>query len=100
MVAIIEMKQDKSLNESLIGVMIRINNKHWRVSDKTFRYGREWQYTLSREMIDGSYESMRVSEDFLDEILKENGKVQISLKQNKMGLSGSKWRGKRNEIKR
>ena len=94
------MRLADSDDEGLIGIQISINNKQWRVAQKTFRFGREWQYTLSREMIDGRYESMRVSEDFLDEILKENGKVQISLKQNKMGLSGSKWRGKRNEIKR
>ena len=89
--------------DNLIGIQISINNKQWRVAQKTLRFGREWQYTLSRETIDGMYETMRVSEDFLDEILRENGKVQISLSQDKMGRTNhrtnQKWRGKRNEIK-
>ena len=88
--------------DNLIGIQISINNKQWRVAQKTLRFGREWQYTLSRETTDGSYESMRVGEDFLDEILRDNGKVQISLSQDKMGRTNhqnQKWRGKRNEIK-
>ena len=88
-------------NNNLIGITISINNKQWRIAQKSFRFGREWQYTLSRETIDGMYETMRVSEDFLDEILRENGKVQISLSQDKMSSrTREPWRGKRNEIKR
>ena len=79
------------VDDTLIGVMIRINNKHWRVSDKTFRYGREWQYTLSHETIDGMYESMRVSESFLDEILREGGTIQITVERNKDLKKNKDW---------
>ena len=44
-----------------IGNTVSINNVVWRVAQKVFRYGREWQYTLSHENIDGTYESMMIS---------------------------------------
>ena len=42
------------MSESLIGKRVTINNIEYRVAQKVFRYGREWQYTLSHEKIDGT----------------------------------------------
>ena len=62
-------------NEEYIGVIININNIQWRVADKRKIYGREWQYTLSHENIDGTYESMSLNENALKQILKSGSKV-------------------------
>ena len=55
-------------SKNIIGTTVTINDKVWRIADKTFRYGREWQYTLSHENIDGTYESMRINKDALETI--------------------------------
>ena len=57
-----------SKNINIIGTTVRINDKVWRIADKTFRYGREWQYTLSHENVDGTYKSMRINKDALETI--------------------------------
>ena len=62
-------------NEEYIGVIININNIQWRVADKRKIYGREWQYTLSHENVDGTYESMSLNENALKQILKSGSKV-------------------------
>ena len=62
-------------NEEYIGVIININNIQWRVADKRKIYGKEWQYTLSHENIDGTYESMSLNENALKQILKSGSKV-------------------------
>ena len=56
-------------SKNIIGTTVRINDKVWRIADKTFRYGREWQYTLSHENIDGTYESMRINKNALETII-------------------------------
>ena len=58
-----------------IGSIVNINNEEWRVAQKTFKYGREWQYTLSHEKIDGTYESMNLNENALEQIIKSGSKV-------------------------
>ena len=58
-----------------IGHIVNINNREWRVAQKTFKYGREWQYTLSHEKIDGTYESMNLNENALEQIIKSGSKV-------------------------
>jgi len=58
-----------------IGHRVNINNKEWRVAQKIFRYGREWQYTLSHETVDGSYESMTLNENALEQIIKSGSKI-------------------------
>ena len=58
-----------------IGHTVNINNVVWRVAQKVFRYGREWQYTLSHENIDGTYESMMISESALETIIKSGSKI-------------------------
>jgi hypothetical protein len=55
--------------EERIGTRIVINNVEWRVADKVFRFGREWQYTLSHENVDGTYESMQLNEEALESII-------------------------------
>jgi hypothetical protein len=62
-------------NEEYIGVIININNIQWRVADKRKIYGKEWQYTLSHENVDGTYESMSLNENALKQILKSGSKV-------------------------
>jgi len=59
--------------EEYIGTIININNKLWRVADKVLT--REWKYTLSHEKTDGSYESMRLNESALEQIVKSGSKV-------------------------
>ena len=62
-------RHSKQIVKSIIGTTVRINDKVWRIADKTFRYGREWQYTLSHENIDGTYESMRINKNALETII-------------------------------
>jgi hypothetical protein len=62
-------------NEEYIGVIININNIQWRVADKRKIYGREWQYTLSHENVDGTYDSMSLNEDALKQIIKSGNQV-------------------------
>ena len=44
-----------------IGSVVHINNEEWRVAQKTLKYGREWQYTLSHENTDGTYKSINLN---------------------------------------
>jgi 5-methylcytosine-specific restriction endonuclease McrBC GTP-binding regulatory subunit McrB len=64
--------ETKEINR--IGHVININSKNWRVAQKTFRYGREWQYTLSHETVEGTYESMSLNENALEQIIKSGSK--------------------------
>ncbi len=63
------------MDDSLIGKRVVINNVEWRVAQKTFKYGREWQYTLSHEKVDGTYESMQLNERALESIIESGSKV-------------------------
>ena len=65
--------ETKEINR--IGHIVNINNREWRVAQKTFKCGREWQYTLSHEKIDGTYESMNLNENALEQIIKSGSKV-------------------------
>ena len=80
----------ESLIDTLIGTMIRINEKNYRISDRVLRFGREWQYTLSHETTDGSYESMRIGEDFLLEVLRDTTINKITIQLNKSSSNSSK----------
>ena len=64
---------DETVN--LIGHVVNINNVRWRVAQKTFRFGREWQYTLSHENVDGTYETIRIGEDALLNIIQSGSRV-------------------------
>ena len=63
-----------------IGSIVNINNEEWRVAQKIFRFGREWQYTLSHENIDGTYESMQLNETALESIIESGSKVMGEIK--------------------
>ena len=70
----IKMKKD------YIDTEVNINNEIWRVADKAFRFGREWQYTLSHENVDGTYKSMQLNEDALENIIESGSRVMGELK--------------------
>ena len=58
-----------------IGSIVNINNEECRVAQKVYRYGREWQYTLSHENVDGTYKSMQLNENALENIIESGSKV-------------------------
>ena len=49
--------------------IIMINNCDWRVSEYRLGRGREWVYTLSKENVDGSFDSMRLNETAIRKII-------------------------------
>ena len=63
------------MSDSLIGKRVTINNIEYRVAQKVFRYGREWQYTLSHEKIDGTFISKNLNEQALENIIESGSKV-------------------------
>lgn len=70
--------ETKEINR--IGHIVNINNVQWRVAQKTFRFGREWQYILSHENVDGTYESMQLNEGALESMIKSGSKVNDSIR--------------------
>ena len=64
--------------KQLVGKRVSINNKEWKIADKTFRYGREWQYTLSHEDVGGTYKTIRIGEDALLNIVESGSRVMDS----------------------
>ena len=63
------------MEDDYIGLVVNINNQEWRVAQKTFKHGREWQYTLSHEKIDGTYKSIQLNEKALESIIESGSKV-------------------------
>ena len=63
------------MNKDYIDIEVNIYNEIWRVAQKAFRFGREWQYTLSHENVDGTYKSMQLNEDALESIIESGSKV-------------------------
>ena len=63
------------MEDVYIGLVVNINNQEWRVAQKVFRYGREWQYILSYEKIDGTYKSIQLNEKALESIIESGSKV-------------------------
>ena len=68
------------VKKDYIDTEVNINNEIWRVADKAFRFGREWQYTLSHENVDGTYKSMQLNEDALENIIESGSRVMGELK--------------------
>ena len=68
------------MKKDYIDTEVNINNEIWRVADKAFRFGREWQYTLSHENVDGTYKSMQLNEDALENIIESGSKIIGELK--------------------
>ena len=67
----------KKMSEEVtyIGSIVNINNEEWRVAQKTLKYGREWQYTLSHENTDGTYKSINLNETALENIIESGSRV-------------------------
>ena len=63
------------MEDDYIGLVVNINNQEWRVAQKVFRYGREWQYILSYEKIDGTNKSIQLNEKALESIIESGSKV-------------------------
>ena len=63
---------------NLTGQRVNINDKEWKIAEKTIRFGREWQYTLSHENVDGTYETIRIGEDALLNIVESGSRVMDS----------------------
>mgnify|MGYP001195117549 CR=1 FL=1 len=63
---------------NLTGQRIVLNDMEWKIAEKTFKYGREWQYTLSHENVDGTYASIRIGEDALLNIIQSGSRVMDS----------------------
>ena len=59
----------------LTGQRVNINNKEWKIAEKVFRFGREWQYTLSHENVDGTYATMQLNEAALESIIESGSNV-------------------------
>jgi len=66
-------KMSKEL--TYIGSIVNINNEEWRVAQKTLKYGREWQYTLSHENTDGTYNSINLNKNALENIIESGSRV-------------------------
>jgi len=67
------MSKEEWIPPLYIGDIININNKSWRVAEKVLT--QEWKYTLSHETVDGSYESMNLNENALEQIFNSGSKV-------------------------
>ena len=52
-----------------IDTIVTINNCDWRVAEYRLGRGREWVYTLSNELVDGSFETMRLNETAIGKII-------------------------------
>ena len=63
------------MKKDYIDIIVSINNEEWRVAQKTFKFGREWQYTLSHENIDGTYKSIQLNETALENIIESGSRV-------------------------
>ena len=68
------------MKKDYIDSIVSINNEEWRVAQKTFKFGREWQYTLSHETVDGTYKSIQLNETALESIIESGSKVVGELK--------------------
>ena len=70
-----DIKGGIKVKKDYIDTIVSINNEEWRVAQKTFKYGREWQYTLSRENVGGTYDSMQLNEKALENIIDSGSRV-------------------------
>ena len=57
------MKPKYSIDE-----IVMINNRPWRIAEYRMGRGSEYLYTLANEMTDGSFETIRVNENAVDNL--------------------------------
>ena len=61
-----------------IDTIVMINNREWKVAEYRMGRGREWVYTLSNELTDGSFETMRLNEVAIGKIMVTEPQGEIS----------------------
>ena len=54
-----------------IDTIIMINNREWRVAEYRMARGREWVYTLAKELTDGSFDTMCLNEIAVGKIVEK-----------------------------
>ena len=59
-----------------IDSIIIINNSPWRIAGYSFRFGKEWQYTLQSETTDGDYKTIYMNEKALDELFTKESQTE------------------------
>jgi len=59
------------MSKYLIGSTIMINNKGWEIAEYRMGRGRKWIYILAHKRTDGSYDTMSLEENAIDQILNE-----------------------------
>jgi len=52
-----------------IDTEILINDNIWRIAEYRMRFGMQWVYVLSKEKIDGDFETLYLDEKSLDLII-------------------------------
>jgi len=57
------------MGKYLIGSTIMINNKEWEIAEYRMGRGRQWMYTLAHELPSGNFETMRLEEHAIDQII-------------------------------
>ena len=60
-----------------VDTIVMINNREWRIAEYRMGRGREWVYTLSNENTDGSFDSMRLNETAIGQILSADPKGEV-----------------------
>tara|TARA_X000001036_G_C20483514_1_gene726720 strand:- start:628 stop:855 length:228 start_codon:yes stop_codon:yes gene_type:complete len=61
-----------------VNTIVLINNREWRVAEYRMGRGREWVYTLSIELTDGSFDTMRLNESAIGKILVEEPQGELA----------------------
>tara|TARA_B100001250_G_scaffold204490_1_gene175463 strand:+ start:1027 stop:1254 length:228 start_codon:yes stop_codon:yes gene_type:complete len=61
-----------------VNTIVLINDREWRVAEYRMGRGREWVYTLSIELTDGSFDTMRLNESAIAKILVEEPQGELA----------------------
>ena len=61
-----------------VNTIVLINNREWRVAEYRMGRGREWVYTLSIELADGSFDTIRLNESAIGKILVEEPQGELA----------------------
>jgi len=61
-----------------VDTIVMINNREWKVAEYRMGRGREWIYTLANELIDGSFDTMRLNELAIGKILVQEPQGDLS----------------------
>jgi len=55
-----------------IDTTIMIHNKEWRIAEHRMGRGREYRFTLTYEHTDGTFDTIRLTESDIDNLLRTN----------------------------